>query len=46
MYVLKEVCFLFYFIVFLNGSYIKVEGGRIIDILIGDMLNLVYNILN
>lgn len=46
MYALKEARSLFYPTVSLNGSYTKVEGGRTIDIPIGDMLNPVYNTLN
>jgi outer membrane protein TolC len=46
MYALKEAHSLFYPTVSLNGSYTKAEGGRTIDIPIGDMLNPVYNTLN
>ncbi len=46
MYTLKEARSLFYPTVSLNGSYTKAEGGRTIDIPIGDMLNPVYNTLN
>lgn len=46
MYALKEARSLFYPTVSLNGSYTKAEGGRTIDISIGDMLNPVYNTLN
>ena len=46
MYALKEARSLFYPTVSLNGSYTKAEGGRTIDIPIGDMLNPVYNTLN
>ncbi|WP_281233744.1 TolC family protein [Flavobacterium gelatinilyticum] len=46
MYALKEARALFYPTVSLNGSYTKAEGGRTIDIPIGDMLNPVYNTLN
>jgi outer membrane protein TolC len=46
MYALKEARSLFYPSVSLNGSYTKAEGGRTIDIPIGDMLNPVYNTLN
>jgi outer membrane protein TolC len=46
MYALKEARALFYPTVSLNGSYTKADGGRTIDIPIGDMLNPVYNTLN
>lgn len=46
MYALKEAHALFYPTVTLNGNYTKAEGGRTIDIPIGDMLNPVYNTLN
>lgn len=46
LYALKEARFLFYPTVTINGSYTKAEGGRTIDIPIGDMLNPVYNTLN
>ncbi|BDU26650.1 TolC family protein [Flavobacterium sp. GSB-24] len=46
MYALKEAHSLFYPTVSLNGTYTKAEGGRTIDIPIGDMLNPVYNTLN
>ncbi|TDO82779.1 outer membrane protein TolC [Flavobacterium chryseum] len=46
MYALKEAQALFYPTVSLNGSYTKAEGGRTIDIPIGDMLNPVYTTLN
>jgi outer membrane protein TolC len=46
MYALKEARSLFYPTVSLNGSYTKAEGGRTIDIPIGDMLNPVYSTLN
>lgn len=46
MYALKEARSLFYPTVSLNGSYTRAEGGRTIDIPIGDMLNPVYNTLN
>ncbi|KAF2508686.1 TolC family protein [Flavobacterium zhairuonense] len=46
MYALKEAKSLFYPTVSLNGSYTKAEGGRTIDIPIGDMLNPVYSTLN
>ncbi|OOV20385.1 TolC family protein [Flavobacterium sp. LM4] len=46
MYALKEAHALFYPTVSLNGTYTKAEGGRTIDIPIGDMLNPVYSTLN
>lgn len=46
MYALKEARALFYPTVSLNGSYTKADGGRTIDIPIGDMLNPVYSTLN
>jgi outer membrane protein TolC len=46
MYALKEAHALFYPTVSLNGSYTVADGGRTIDIPIGDMLNPVYNTLN
>lgn len=46
MYALKEAHALFYPTVSLNGNYTKAEGGRTIDIPIGDLLNPVYNTLN
>ncbi|WP_026714166.1 TolC family protein [Flavobacterium daejeonense] len=46
MYALKEARSLFYPSVSLNGTYTKAEGGRTIDIPVGDMLNPVYNTLN
>jgi outer membrane protein TolC len=46
MWALKEARSLFYPTVSLNGSYTKAEGGRTIDIPIGNMLNPVYNTLN
>ncbi|CAD0000475.1 TolC family protein [Flavobacterium salmonis] len=46
MYALKEAHALFYPTVSLNGSYTKAQGGRTIDIPIGDMLNPVYSTLN
>jgi outer membrane protein TolC len=46
MYALKEAHALFYPTVSLNANYTKAEGGRTIDIPIGDMLNPVYNTLN
>lgn len=46
MWALKEARSLFYPTVSLNGSYTKAEGGRTIDIPVGDMLNPVYTTLN
>ncbi|MEM0576992.1 TolC family protein [Flavobacterium polysaccharolyticum] len=46
MYALKEARALFYPTVTLNGNYTKAEGGRTIDIPIGDLLNPVYSTLN
>ncbi|HMC00743.1 MAG TPA: hypothetical protein VKN14_06880, partial [Flavobacteriaceae bacterium] len=46
IWALKEARSLFYPTVSLNGSYTRAEGGRTIDIPIGDMLNPVYNTLN
>ena len=46
MWALKEARSLFYPTVTLNGTYTRAEGGRSIDIPIGDMLNPVYNTLN
>ncbi|MEN2399276.1 TolC family protein [Flavobacterium sp. MC2016-06] len=46
MYALKEAKSLFYPTVTLNGNYTRAEGGRTIDIPIGDLLNPVYNTLN
>jgi outer membrane protein TolC len=46
MYALKEARSLFYPTVSLNANYTKAEGGRTIDIPIGDMLNPVYSTLN
>ncbi|WP_228520800.1 TolC family protein [Flavobacterium sp. HJJ] len=46
VYALKEARSLFYPTVSLNGSYTRAEGGRTIDIPVGDMLNPVYNTLN
>jgi outer membrane protein TolC len=43
---LKEAKSLFYPTVSLNANYTKADGGRTIDIPIGDMLNPVYNSLN
>lgn len=46
MYALKEARSLFYPTVSLNGSYTVAEGGRTIDIPIGDLMNPVYSTLN
>lgn len=46
MYALKEAHSLFYPSVSLNANYTKADGGRTIDIPIGDMLNPVYSTLN
>lgn len=46
IYALKEAHALFYPTVSLNANYTKADGGRTIDIPIGDMLNPVYNTLN
>ncbi len=46
MWALKEAHSLFYPTVSLNGTYTAADGGRTIDIPIGDMLNPVYNTLN
>lgn len=46
IYALKEARSLFYPTVSLNANYTKAEGGRTIDIPIGDMLNPVYSTLN
>lgn len=46
IWALKEARSLFYPTVSLNGSYTKAEGGRTIDIPVGDMLNPVYTALN
>lgn len=46
MYALKEARALFYPTVTLNGNYTIAEGGRTIDIPIGDLLNPVYSTLN
>lgn len=46
MYALKEARSLFYPTVTLNGNYTIAEGGRTIDIPIGDLLNPVYSTLN
>lgn len=46
MWALKEARSLFYPTVTLNETYTRAEGGRTIDIPIGDMLNPVYSTLN
>lgn len=46
MWALKEAKGLFYPTVSLNANYTVAEGGRTIDIPIGDMLNPVYSTLN
>ncbi|TRW27222.1 TolC family protein [Flavobacterium zepuense] len=46
MYALKEARALFYPTVSLNANYTKADGGRTIDIPIGDLLNPVYSSLN
>ncbi|QOG02101.1 TolC family protein [Flavobacterium sp. MDT1-60] len=46
IYALKEARSLFYPTVSLNANYTKADGGRTIDIPIGDMLNPVYSTLN
>ncbi len=46
VYALKEARSLFYPTVSLNANYTKAEGGRTIDIPIGDLLNPVYTTLN
>jgi len=46
IYALKEAHSLFYPTVSLNANYTKADGGRTIDIPIGDMLNPVYSTLN
>jgi outer membrane protein TolC len=46
IYALKEAYSLFYPTVSLNANYTKADGGRTIDIPIGDMLNPVYSTLN
>jgi outer membrane protein TolC len=46
VYALKEARSLFYPTVSLNANYTVADGGRTIDIPIGDMLNPVYNTLN
>ncbi|WP_375586846.1 TolC family protein [Flagellimonas aurea] len=46
MYALKEARSLFYPTVSLNANYTKAEGGRTIDIPVGDLMNPVYSTLN
>jgi len=46
LYALQEARSLFYPSVSLNANYTKADGGRTIDIPIGDMLNPVYSTLN
>ncbi|MGO4710330.1 TolC family protein [Chryseobacterium sp. 2TAF14] len=46
LYALKEANSLFYPTVAFNSTYTIADGGRTIDIPIGDMLNPVYNTLN
>ncbi|HEU4790451.1 MAG TPA: TolC family protein [Flavobacterium sp.] len=46
IYALKEAHSLFYPTVSLNANYTIADGGRTIDIPIGDMLNPVYSTLN
>lgn len=46
LYALKEAKSLFYPQIGLAGSYTKADGGRTIDIPVGDMLNPVYSTLN
>ncbi|WP_106606058.1 TolC family protein [Chitinophaga ginsengisoli] len=46
LYALKEAKSLFYPQIGLAGSYTKTDGGRTIDLPIGDMLNPVYSTLN
>lgn len=46
IWALKEAHSLFYPTVSLNANYTKADGGRTIDIPIGDMLNPVYSTLN
>ncbi|WP_439227761.1 TolC family protein [Flavobacterium sp. ARAG 55.4] len=46
MYALKEAQSLFYPTVSLNANYTVADGGRTIDIPIGDLLNPVYSSLN
>ena len=46
IYALQEARALFYPTVSLNANYTKADGGRTIDIPIGDLLNPVYSSLN
>ena len=46
VYALKEARSLFYPTISLNANYTVADGGRTIDIPIGDMLNPVYSTLN
>lgn len=46
IFALKEAYSLFYPTVSLNGNYTRAEGGRTIDIPIGDLMNPVYGTLN
>lgn len=46
IWALKEAKSLFYPTVSLNANYTRAEGGRTIDIPIGDLLNPVYSTLN
>jgi outer membrane protein TolC len=46
MYALQEARALFYPTVSLNANYTRADGGRTIDIPIGDLLNPVYSSLN
>ncbi|MCF6405832.1 TolC family protein [Chitinophaga filiformis] len=46
LYALKEAKSLFYPQVGLAGSYTKADGGRTIDVPIGDLMNPVYSTLN
>lgn len=46
IYALKEARSLFYPTVLLNANYTRAEGGRTIDIPIGDLINPVYSTLN
>ena len=46
MYALQEARALFYPTVSLNANYTRADGGRTIDIPIGDLLNPVYGSLN
>jgi len=46
MFALKEARSLFFPTVSLNANYTKADGGRTIDIPIGDLMNPVYNTLN